>query len=96
MSKYYFSDNDEETCYTIAGHKQQMIDNNEVERIVFEAKISDEKGFFYCKVMGEIGEVDGTCGKDCIMYIPRNGKSGICTSYRKLYAQTDKSRTIKL
>jgi hypothetical protein len=99
MPKYYFSDDDEEMCYTIECHKQQMRDNEETERTVFEAIKSDEKDFFYCKAIGEIGakppEGD-PCGKECIMYIPRNGISGCCMSYRTLYTSSDVSKVIKI
>jgi len=100
MAKYYFSDNDEEMCYTIPAHKQQMRDNEETERIVFEAMKSGEDGFFYCKAIGEVGakESEGgdPCGNECDLYEPRNGKSGCCKSFRKLYTASDKSRIIKL
>lgn len=99
MSKYYFSDNDEEMCYTIEAHKDQMRFNKEAERIVYKAIKSSEKGYFYCKSLGEIGERPPSgepCGKECIMYIPRNGISGCCKSFRTLYACSDEQKIIKL
>lgn len=100
MSKYYFSDNDEEMCYTISAHKQQMRDNEETERTVFEAIKSSENGFFYCKAFDSVGanESEGgePCGRACDKYKPRNGKSGCCKSLRKLYTSSDISKIITL
>ena len=99
MSKYYFSDDHEELCYTIEGHKQQMRDKKETERIVFEAINSGEEDWFYCRAIGEVGmkPPDGEpCGNQCDLYEPRNGKSGCCKSFRKLYTSSDKSKLIKI
>lgn len=99
MSKYYFSDNKEEMCYTIKGHKQQMIENRETERTVFEAEKSGENDWFYCIAIGYVGikpPQGDPCGRQCDLYEPRNGKSGCCKSFRKLYISSDKSRVIKI
>jgi len=99
MAKYYFPDNeDENICYTIKGHRKQMIENGETERKVFAAKVSSDKDYFFCHEFGEIGEKapmgDG-CGKFCSMYKPRNGKSGCCKYFRNLYESTGIPKIIK-
>ena len=99
MPKYYFSDNDEENCFTLEVHKQQMKENEETERTVFKAVKSDVKDWFYCKAIGEVSvkAPEGEpCGKECELYEPRNGKSGCCKSFATLYTSSDESKVIKL
>lgn len=53
--------------------------------------------YFYCQHYGEVGErSEGSCGKICKGYKPRNGKSGICKNYGYTYEQTDRCFTLKL
>lgn len=99
MSKYYFSDHDEEMSFTLEAHKQQMRDNEETERTVFKAIKSNQTDYFYCNAIGEVGSKppDGEpCGIGCSFYEPRNGKSGCCKSFRKLYTASDKSKLLKM
>ena len=84
MAKYYFMTKDDENCYTLDYIKQWMIDNNIEEMIIYEAKKSDIKDFFFCRFIGEVGEKDNSCGKQCEDYIPRNKISGCCKFYSHL------------
>ena len=93
--KYYFRKNDER-CYTKEYHLDWMKDNELTEMEVYEAVPEHGTGMFTCAEFGEIGEVGEGCGKMCDMYQPRNGKNGICKSYRTPYGQTDKKITLKL
>lgn len=50
---------------------------------VEEQKTISGTNMFYCIPNGETGEKgEGTCGKHCAWYIPRNGKSGYCKESR--------------
>lgn len=95
MRKYYFTKN-AENCYTLDHHKSVMKFNllNELE--LFEAIIHRGSGFFYCKCFGEVGESNGTCGKECHKYKPRNGKSGICIFHRPIYLPVTKPMILKI
>lgn len=93
--KLYFKD-DAENCYTIKQHIEQMKSLGEEEREVFRAKAERGSGCFYCLKFSEFGEVKESCGKQCYMYKPRNGKSGICKHHGFVYEQTDESKIIKL
>ena len=50
-------------------------EDKEVE--LFEAIPEKVVGMFWCRKIGEPGEV-GSCGKHCNEYSPKNGKSGMC------------------
>lgn len=63
------------------------------EMRVFEA-VQVKDNAFFCKQESAIGE-KGECGKGCINYIPRNGKSGICKYHGGLY-EAGKEVTIKI
>jgi len=95
MPKLYFKD-DDENCYGLQYHIDYMKENEIKEMKVFEAKPEHGTGMFFCKEYSEVGEVNGTCGKQCDLYQPRNGKSGICKHYGFVYEQTEISKTIKL
>ena len=84
MAKYYFMTDDDENCYTLNYIKQWMIDNDIAEMIIYEAKKSDVKDFFFCRFVGEVGEKNNTCGKTCEDYIPRNKISGCCKFHSHL------------
>ena len=95
MAKLYFQD-DDENCYNIQHHIDYMKENEIKEMKVFEAKPEHGTGMFFCKEYSEVGEVNGTCGKMCDKYMPRNGKSGICKYHGFVFEQTDKSKIIKI
>ncbi len=93
--KLYFDGNDA-LCRTLPHHKELMELNGFTEITLNEAKISRVTGFFFCKAYFEMCESNGSCGKQCEYYIPRNKKSGCCRHWGNLYEPTDKQITIKL
>lgn len=93
--KLYFS-NYEDTCTTIKVHKEYMQENGIKEMEVFEAKAEHGTGYFWCSEFQAIGELGQGCGKFCINYQPRNGRTGICRHYRLPYEQTDKKKIIRI
>lgn len=94
MSKKYYFDNQDDSCYTLAYWRDYMAEYGIKELEIFEAKRESGTGYFFCKEIGEIGET-GECGKQCNDYKPRNRKSGICTHYGYTYEKTDKSMILK-
>jgi len=92
--KLYFQ-KDEEMAYSLQYHLDYMKENDIKEMEVFEAKIEYVKGFFFCKEFGSMGEVGEGCGKICIEYSPRNGKSGRCKHSGHLYSP-GKSKILKI
>lgn len=101
MSKYYFRNNNDVFCYTISAIKEQMKNEGISKLEVIEAKRDVGTNFFYCTEYNTIGEkipaacLDN-CGKECNLYTPRNGKSGICKHSRNTYSKTDNKKTIKI
>lgn len=75
--KYYFRTEEDEFCYTLDYHLRNAKEEGLTEIELFEAKPQYIEGFFWCRVINDSGE-DGSCGKKCIDYEPKNGKSGIC------------------
>ena len=74
----YFELGNEEYCYPLE-HFEDRINDGEKEIHLVLAKRDFGSGHMWCKDMGEgIDRRDGTCGKFCESYKPRNGKSGRC------------------
>jgi hypothetical protein len=96
MMKYYFSEIDEERCYTLKHIREMMEEENITEMDIFEAKIETRTGTFYCREFGEVGIVGEGCGKFCDKYAPRNGKNGRCRYSSNCYIPTDKVKHIKI
>lgn len=97
MSKFYFTGNRDDGCYSKNYFLDYMRENkiNQIE--VFEAKPVFNIGMFYCKKHDEICEVGECCGKYwCDNYDPLNRKNGRCKHYGYVYDQTDKKKIIKL
>jgi len=94
--KFYFSELDNERCYTLNTIKALMDDAGINEMEVIEAKQDTSNGYFYCTKFQEIGEVGESCGKHCSDYSPRNGKNGRCRYSGYCYEPTDKKRIIKI
>ena len=87
--KLYFHHEDDERCYTIEEHMDQMKFNGEAERKIIRAKAEYGVDYFWCSWIGECGE-KGECGKlNCSYYSPRNGISGICKHHSPCYHPTD-------
>lgn len=95
MSKLYFSELDELRCYSLEDIRKEMKEKNIDELKVFEARAVHGEPYFYCTEFQEVEEVGESCGKSCIEYNPRNGKSGICRYYSNFYEPTEKFRILK-
>ncbi|HEX2868679.1 MAG TPA: hypothetical protein VHO03_16685 [Ignavibacteriales bacterium] len=52
-------------------------------------------GFFFCTTFFDCYESGDGCGKDCVGYNPRNGKSGYCKNARIPYRPTDRKFLLK-
>lgn len=85
--KFYFETEDSEIAYSIE-HFDTVLER---PFELFEAVPCKVEGFFWCKAVGECAE-EGSCGKACDDYEPRNGKSGICRHKGRLY---DKGNIIR-
>lgn len=90
MSKYYFYNEDDEKCVTLAIVKGRMAFDQITEKEVAKAKMVIGDDIFYCSHFGEVGETRQGCGKECQFYIPRNGKSGRCTKSKNCYEHGSK------
>jgi len=95
--KYYFEYLDSENCFT-KEHFIELMEGRCISELkVYLAKIMYGSGYFYCQKYGETGESsEGTCGKWCESYKPRNGKNGRCKYHSNPYEASDKPITIKL
>lgn len=94
--KYYFETKDSEMCYSKEYFQNLMEERELTEITVFGAKIETGSGFFFCKEFYAVGEVNGTCGKFCSKYNPRNGKSGRCKHSGYFYDNTGEKVILKL
>ena len=93
--KSYFSDTDDEACYTLDYFKEQLCaDVPEMKLYIAEIEYGTE--YFWCSEFGEVGETGESCGKLCDKYSPRNGKNGRCRFHKNCYTPSDKLITIKL
>jgi len=96
--KYYFREDDDETCYLI-NHWKRFLEENQLDEIkLFEAERikSSDTEYFYCHIAGETGlKGENTCGKDCKDYIPCNGKTGKCKFYGNTYEAKENFITLK-
>ena len=90
MAKYFFQNEDDEHCFTKNHFIELMKETGEKEMNVFVAKPLTDDQYFFCKAVGECGE-RGHCGKECDDYEPRNGKSGCCKHFGKLYEAMEKT-----
>ena len=91
-TKMYFKNKDSELCYSKGYFDFEMKENNLKEIEVYEAVSEKIGGIFWCNKQGFCGDgSENTCGKQCIDYKPRNGKSGCCKHYTtQLYTQGNK------
>ena len=95
MDKFYFKNSDSETCH----NKQYFIDYMEEHNLkkfeVYEAIKETIGGYFWCnKLELCCDDIEGTCGKWCKDYTPKNGKNGCCKYYSKIFHR--KGKLIKL
>ena len=59
-----------------------MRENNLKEMKVHEMEREHGTGYFWCAEIGEIGESNDSCGKNCDNYKPNNVKNGKCKYHR--------------
>jgi hypothetical protein len=64
------------------------------EITLFTAIPQKVEGMIWCKAFGDIGE-KGECGRQCDLYEPKNGKSGMCKNQGKFY-EPNKEVTFKV
>ena len=74
---YYFRAPDEVHCYPLAVLLQEAKQQGLNKITLYPAHPITISGFFYCQAVEQVTE-DGTCGKQCSDYTPKNKKSGIC------------------
>jgi hypothetical protein len=94
--KYYFINQHDENCTSKEGVIEHMkllglseLEVNEAERLYIDCEA-------WCKVVGLPTEI-GECGKQCEDYKPRNGKSGCCLHYSKVFYEcSEKKVKIKI
>ena len=86
-NKLYFRSADSEFCYPLSYHIDEA-KSGEIE--LYEANPDTSSGMFFCRAESVVCE-DGTCGRECPDYDPRNKRSGMCR-YRsnKLYTHGNK------
>jgi len=90
----FINNSEDENCYQLSELVEYMTENDITEMKVWLAEKDSftNKHYFFCKAVGCFGEKgEGTCGKSCSEYFPRNGKSGICKNYKcnRAYNRTD-------
>lgn len=96
MSKFYFSDLDDERCYTKDDIIEQMAFHDIDELKVYPAKMMRGESFAYCtKIHEPIDVRSGDCGKRCCYYKPRNGKSGRCCYSANCYEPAEEFEILK-
>ena len=79
--KFYFSKDNSEFCYPL-----DYFDDGDVLNL---AEVDRDKSHFFCKAYGEPYEKEeDSCGKSCLEYVPRNGKSGMCKNQGRCYMPT--------
>lgn len=90
--QFYFKNIDSEICYNETYFKDYMSMNNINEIEVYIAEPYRSTDTFWCSAQCFCGDdSQNTCGKQCVDYRPRNGKSGCCRSYsRVLYSHGEK------
>lgn len=84
-ARYYFSDHNDERCYTIKFMLEWMKDEGMENLTVYPAKMMVGDGYFFCTFYRECGLVGEGCGKVCKEYLPRNGKNGRCKYSNNCY-----------
>lgn len=96
MGKRYFENEDACFAYSEDYFKDQMRDEGLTEMTVLEAipMKSSEIGYMWCKKSQSAG-VKGECGRECLDYEPRNGKSGMCKNQGRFFMHGDEV-TLKL
>lgn len=82
--KLYIYDEFDELCIDMDSVKERMADDGIAEKTVSEAIVDHDTSYFWCLESQDVcmsGE--GTCGKDCKEYEPRNKRFGVCKWLRR-------------
>ena len=91
-----FFRNDDADCYKLEAQYDHMREHGIEEMDIYLAEREINAPYFFCREFGEVGEKgQGTCGRHCEAYQPRNGRSGVCKHYGYVYQQTEVKFTIK-
>ena len=90
--QFYFKTEDSEICHTKEYFEIEMKHEEITEIEVFKAVPEKFYDVFWCRYYAVTGDSDeGTCGKQCKEYKPRNGKNGCCKYYSTiLYTHGEK------
>jgi hypothetical protein len=94
-TKYYFESNEfqeDEICYSLDYFINRMKSEGIKNMNLCKAIPERRSDVAWCKHEGFlIEDSEETCGKQCRVYSPRNGKSGCCKYYTKtLYVHGDR------
>lgn len=90
--RYYSRREDDELCYPLGHFIEKARITGEKTIVLYEAIPDKDRGYFFCRAVGAVGvndDVDG-CGKNCDLYAPKNGKSGMCRHKGRCYTPTEK------
>ncbi len=93
--KYYFRSQHDEHCYTLDYHVSEAKEQGLDAIDLYEAEPEKIGDMFYCKAVGMPGE-NGSCGKQCPDYAPRNKKSGMCKYRSNIFYACGEKVTISL
>lgn len=78
--KYYFRFSQDEICYPIEYFSEVAKADGLSQITLYEAVPETVPGFFWCKAYElPCKEGEGTCGRTCQDYAPKNKKWGICS-----------------
>jgi hypothetical protein len=93
--KLYFRNIDDELCRPLSSHLEIAKAEGLSEISLYETEKDYIDGLFWCGAVDSYGE-DGDCGRKCIDYDPRNGKSGICKHKSKAFYEPAELVTFKI
>lgn len=96
--RFYFLSKDGELCYTLE-YVRSYMSWNELDSItIYPAIRTTVPNVFWCNKYELVGDKsEGSCGKECQGYKPKNGKSGCCIHCsRKMYEPSVEPITITL
>lgn len=92
----FFDSKDAECCYPLIHHiSHRIIEQGFKEMTLFLAEPVNSADFFFCRNYGMTGE-KGSCGRMCEGYQPRNGKSGVCKHFGRMYENTGKEFKVEV
>lgn len=85
-AKLYFSDKDGDFCCGLEDIQNELRFEPGDKMEIWEAVKDVNREHRWCAEACEpILKGDGSCGKDCPWYDPRNGKNGCCKALRSCY-----------